>query len=135
MELAIDTCVKETLSRLRAIRVKGRYRYWALALRSLAYPQRRVDGVTDKGESSSLVCLDGLSTCFWPERYTEEERAGSSKKRGGVPGVRGLEDIGMRDVMQAIGGLRKEMGCVVVTTTQGLWVCLSFLFLSISKKG
>lgn len=127
MESAINTCVAETLGRLRVIRVKGRYRHWALALRSLLYPPwisapDEASGSHDETRGLSLVCLDGLSSCFWPERYAEEERTASGKKRNGVPGVRGMEDIGMRDVLDAIGMLRREMGCVVVTTTQGLWV-------------
>lgn len=137
MERAIEDCVRESLERLRVVRVKGRYRYWALALRGLAYPPSRPGGVSSRSgskgqESLSLVCLDGLSGCFWPERYAEEERAAAGKKRTGVPGVRGLEDIGMKDVMEAIGGLRKEMGCVVVSTTQGLWVSV---YVSSSKIG
>lgn len=124
MLAAIDSCVKETLGRLRVIRVKARYRYWALALRSLEYPIE-TEGAGKEGSSGlSLVCLDGLSQCFWPERYAEEERSSNSarKRAGGIPGIRGIEDLGMRDVMDAIGALRKDMGCVVVTTTQGLWV-------------
>lgn len=121
MERAIEACVAESLGRLRIVKVKGRYRYWALALRSLAYPLV-TPGAGGGEEALSLVCMDGLSACFWPERYAEEERSAAGKKRTGVPGVRGLEGVGMRDVMDAIGVLRKEMGCVVVTTTQGLWV-------------
>lgn len=144
MSAAIEACVKDSMSRLRVIRIKSRYRHWALALRALAYPASPADdleaGSSARGASLSLVCLDGLSECFWPERYAEEERStasSSSRKRmssGGVPGVRGIDDIGMRDVLDAIGILRKEMGCVVFSTSQGLWVRLVTICLQDFRK-
>lgn len=139
MERAIDNCVSESLGRLRVIRVKSRYRYWALALRALSYPLRMSDedgkGPDEGMESLGLICLDGLSNCFWPEKYSEEEKSsGTGKKRGmGILGVKGIEDIGMRDIMVTIGNLRKELGCVIFSTTQGLWVSTK-LFQSILRN-
>lgn len=140
-EQGIEGVVRSSLARLRIVRVKPRYRHWSLGLLSLLQPPRDREGdKSGQGEDDpapSLVCLDGLSKAFWPERWGEEERASvggpgsgdgggggasSIKARSAPLGIKMAEEVGMRDVMHAIGRLRGEMGCVVVTTTQGLWV-------------
>lgn len=138
----------DALGRLRVVRVKARYLSWALALRRLLSPAPRRSssrttpgtdpssspaGSEDQPDSSlALVVCDGLADLYWPERWAEEERG--VKKRDGAKaggwtgstaarlGVRGAEDVGMREVMHGIGRLRKETGAVVVVSLQGLWV-------------
>jgi hypothetical protein len=57
---------------------------------------------------------------MWPERWAEEERGG--RRKAGKDGVRGADDVGMREVMEGIGRLRKELGAVVIVSLQGHWV-------------
>ena len=105
----IDQLVKESLGRLRVMRVKPRYKTWSLALKSLLY---------QKEGGMDLVVCDGFSDGFWPERCNDEKNKGKGKRVG----VRGSDDIGMQDVMEDIKRLRKELGAVVVLSVQGLWV-------------
>jgi hypothetical protein len=102
----IDQLVKESLGRLRVIRVKPRYKTWSLALKSLLY---------QKEGGMDLVVCDGFSDGFWPERCNDEGK----RKR---VGVRASDDIGMQDVMEDIKRLRTELGSVVMLSVQGLWV-------------
>jgi hypothetical protein len=104
--LQIDQLVKDSLGRLRVMRVKPRYKTWSLALKSLLY---------QKEGGMDLVVCDGFADGFWPERCNDEGK----RKR---VGVRASEDIGMQDVMEDIKRLRTELGSVVFLSTQGLWV-------------
>ena len=133
-EEGMEGVVRSALARLRVIRVKGRYKSWALAIRSLAFPlksraEEQVGGEEVVEQAPSLVCLDGLSKCHWTEKWADEERSSSSTSNsaGGrstacPPGVTPTDGVGMRDVMQAVGKLRLDLGCVIVCTTQGFWV-------------
>ena len=69
-----------------------------------------------------LVICDGFADGFWPERWAEEETSGRKKAAGGI---KGAEDVGVREVMEMIGRLRKELGAAVVLSVQGLWVGLA----------
>lgn len=139
----MEGVVRAALAKLRVIQVKGRYKHWALALRSLAYPTstpRRNAGLdTMEEQAPSLVCMDGLSKCHWTEKWVDEERSSSStsahastgrsaRPNACPPGVTPTDAVGMREVMQAVGKLRLDMGCVVICTVQGLWVRLRYLF-------
>lgn len=127
---AIEETVLASLQRLRIIRVRPRYLSWALALRRLLLPRsrRRADAACVMDEDShddddnglSLVLCDGLADGFWPERWAEEERR--EQKKPSISVVRGADDVGMRDVMEAIGRLRKELGSIVVVSLQGIFV-------------
>jgi hypothetical protein len=75
----------------------------------------------EKGGLDILVC-DGFSDPFWPERWAFEEKGGR-RIVPGKNGIKGGEDIGMKDVLDAIVGIRKEFGAVVVLTTQFINVC------------
>lgn len=68
----------------------------------------------------SLVVCDGFGDGFWPERWIEEERRG--KRKVGVDGIRGGEDVGMRDVIEVIERIRRDLRSIVVLSTQGFWV-------------
>lgn len=123
---AVEDVVLESLRRLRVIKLKPRYKSWALALRSLRTPpnmpsEHRRRG-EERGHRLDLVVCDGLADGLWPERWAEEERGGRRKGTGKDAGIRGSEDVGMRDVMDGIGRLRKELGAVVVVSVQGYWV-------------
>ncbi|EIW70426.1 hypothetical protein TREMEDRAFT_29341, partial [Tremella mesenterica DSM 1558] len=116
----IDTIVRTSLARLGVIRIKPRWNDWYLALRSiLSPPDLTLDfsGLRYTNHGMSLVICDGFADGFWPERWHEEERSGRKAQ-----GLRGGDDVGMRDVMEMVGRLRKELGAVVVLTIQGFWV-------------
>lgn len=151
----IDEVILGSLARLRVVKLKARYRSWCMGLRSILSPPRghlerlaRLEGT--RGENAQrereevdhgleLVVCDGFGDGFWPERWNDEERAASGKKKRSGPAgatgysagtgegggtIRGAEDAGMRDVMDVIGRLRNEMGAVVVLSIQALWVCV-----------
>jgi hypothetical protein len=118
--------VLESLRRLRVIKLKPRYKSWALALRTLHTPPYIPSGHRGRGKERGhrldLVVCDGLGDGLWPERWAEEERGGRRKGTGKDAGIRAAEDVGMRDVMDGIARLRKELGAVVVISVQGYWV-------------
>lgn len=122
----VDGIVRAALGRLRVITLRPRYKHWGLALKALLSPDMsRVGG----GDALDLVVCDGFGDGFHHERHADERRragAGPSSGGGGggkkVPGVRGGEDVGMADVVQAINDLRTQMGSVVVLSIQGLRV-------------
>ena len=119
----IDHCVNSSLFRLNVVKVKPRWRQWLLGLRTILSPRSlHLDPSSWTEENDhplDLVVCDGFGDGFWPERWGEEER-GPRKKAVGA--VRNAEDVGMRDVMDVIGRLRKELGAVVVLSVQGIWV-------------
>ncbi|RSH87238.1 hypothetical protein EHS25_003147 [Saitozyma podzolica] len=122
---AMEDVVLESLRRLRVIKLKPRYKSWALALRTLHTPPYIPSGHRGRGKERGhrldLVVCDGLGDGLWPERWAEEERGGRRKGTGKDAGIRAAEDVGMRDVMDGIGRLRKELGAVVVISVQGYW--------------
>ena len=121
---AVDEAVRQALSRLNIIKVKPRWKNWALALRAVVDPpQLHLDPSEYAGRDHgmSLVVCDGFGDAFYPERWADEDRG----KRRRMVGPRSGDDVGMRDVMDLIGRLRRELGAVVVLSTQGLWVSLS----------
>lgn len=116
----IDVIIKEALGRLRIIRIKARYKNWALALQSLNYPPSgagtNMDGI--KGGMDLVVC-DGFGDGFYPDRHAHERLQGPKRK---IPGIRAAEDVGIGDVMNSIKTLREQMGSVIVLSIQGIWV-------------
>jgi hypothetical protein len=198
----VDEVIRCSLRRLRVVKVKARYRSWALGLKSILAPPyghldrvSRVDGMPNKegksgqagrkavpGEASrggprdidmadardlygeregegqesdyglDLVICDGFGDGFWPERWADEERASAGKRRraapgpgpgsgpgtstgnGVTPGLRGAEDVGMRDVMDVIGRLRKDLGAVVMLSVQALWVSQALCAVSTAPR-
>jgi hypothetical protein len=123
LEEQVDKVVTECLGRLRVVRVKPRWKTWSLALRSLLRPLTETEG--DDGATGGgldLVICDGFGDAFWPERWADESSKARGRSRTGIGRVRGNDDIGLHDVMQDIGRLRKEMGSVVILSVQGLWV-------------
>ena len=129
-EDGMDAVVQASLAKLRVTRVKPRYKSWALGLRSLTLPMRgwrSHEGASEEiqEQAPSLVCMDGLSKCHWTEKWADEDRSTTSVDiKGSIcpPGIIPTDGVRMRDVMQAIGRLRLDMGCVIMCTTQGLWV-------------
>ncbi|WVO16135.1 hypothetical protein L204_103804 [Cryptococcus depauperatus] len=115
----VEAVIKESMSRLRVWRGKPRYKDIALGLRSVlnqispfAHPDRHYHGGLD------LLILDGLGDGYYPQRWADEERG---RKAPSVFGrIVGPEDVGMRQVMEAIGMIRKDLGSVVVMSVQGL---------------
>jgi len=120
---AIDVQITTALRRLNVVKIKPRWKHWLLGLRTiLSLPSLQLDpgSWTETSDHPvDLVVCDGFADGFWPERWAEEER-GRRKKAAG--GVRGADDVGIREVMEVIARLRKELGAVVVVSVQGLWV-------------
>lgn len=127
---AVEEVVQGSLKKLRVIRVNPRYKDWALAFRKLRYPSNSltVNEEDDEEEGLDLVVCDGFADGYWPERSIEEERIAAARIAGGAAtakkrlGIRGAEDVGVRDIFEGIGKLRKELGTVVVLSLQGIWV-------------
>lgn len=125
---AAEETVRASLRRLRIMRVRPRYLPWALALRRLLLSRAAASGagdvlsrpVDDPPDELALVVCDGLADGFWPERAAEEERR--EHKKPNISGLRNADDVGMRDVMEGIGRLRKELGSVLVVSLQGIFV-------------
>ena len=65
------------------------------------------------------VLCDGFADGFWPERWAEEAR-GTRKRASGA--IMSAEDVGLKEVMEVIERLRRELGAVIVLSIQGLWV-------------
>ncbi|KAL7421904.1 hypothetical protein Q5752_003676 [Cryptotrichosporon argae] len=106
----VAATISASLARLTVVRVRPRWSNWALALaRVLA----GLDG------APALLVLDGLVDGYWPERWAEENSRRRDRAR--APGVRGTEDVGFRDVWDALVRVRKELGAVVFVSVQGLW--------------
>ncbi|KAK4690002.1 GPI-anchor transamidase subunit U, partial [Tremellales sp. Uapishka_1] len=110
----VGTLVSDAMKRLIVIQVLPRFRSWYLALLRILSPP----SPPEKDHDMALVICEGFGDGFWPERWIEEQGKGKSRRREGVASP---DDIGMRDVLEVIDRLRKELGAVVVNTVQGLW--------------
>lgn len=70
----------------------------------------------------SLLVIDGMGDNFWAGRFHREERQSQNTRASSV-GVR--DGAEMRDVLTALTDIRRDMGTVVVVTTQALWTNMS----------
>jgi hypothetical protein len=134
LERQIDSLIKESLGRLRVIRVRPRWKSWSLALKTLLGPpvRRHREGRGNEGEGREggmdLIVCDGFGDGFWPERWHDEQKRGQGQaqhhgKR--IIGLRGGDDVGLHDLMDDVNRLRREMGSVIVLSIQGLYVGLT----------
>jgi hypothetical protein len=136
LERQMDSLIKESLERLRVIRVRPRWKSWSLALKTLLGPPVRSDRRVERGNEGEgreggmdLIVCDGFGDGFWPERWHDEQKRGQGQashhgKR--MIGLRGGEDVGLHDLMEDVNRLRKELGSVVVLSIQGLYVSLTY---------
>jgi hypothetical protein len=95
--------------------VKHKPRWKAIALGLLSITR---NAPTEGG--IDLVICDGFGDAFWPERWAEEEKSGRKVNKTGIRG----DEVGLKDILDAIGRLRREFGAVVVISTQYLGVSL-----------
>ena len=117
----IEAIIHSSLQRLQVIKHKPRWKPLVLALKTLLSPSRiQLETIDSAGDRPlTLVAIDGVGDGFWPERWNGEERgAVQSSHRG----VRGAEDVGVREMMETVAELRRELGSIVVLNVQGLWV-------------
>ncbi|WWD03063.1 hypothetical protein V865_001108 [Kwoniella europaea PYCC6329] len=127
----VDKVIKESLSRLTVYRPKPRWKDYALCLKKV------LDNATDspRGISSSslegdgdrggldLLVVDGMGDPHYPTKWIEEQKGNNRYYDAGYKDrILGMEDIGLKQVMECIGRIRKEVGAVVVMGTQGLRV-------------
>lgn len=116
----IDAIVKDSLSRLRIVRFKPRWKAMFLALKAILYPPQLVlEPGVEMTERLDLVVVDGSGDPFWPERWAtwgKDETTGL--RRTGRTGA----EVAMKDLMAILEAMRRETGAVVVLTVQGLWV-------------
>ena len=119
----IDAAIHAAMARLHVIKVRPRWKYWLLAFRAiLSPPSLQLDPaswIEATDHSMELVICDGFADGFWPERWAEEAR-GTRKRASGA--IRSAEDIGLKEVMEVIERLRRELGAIIVLSIQGLWV-------------
>jgi hypothetical protein len=114
LERQVDDLIKQSLERLRIVRVKPRWKDWSLAFKSLLIP---IPGKEEEGGLDLVVC-DGFSDGFWAERWADEQSKSRPRGKAGLRG--GAVTVG--GVMEDIGRLRKDLGAVVILSVQGLWV-------------
>lgn len=119
----IDVAVKDTLSRLRVIRIRPRWKDLFLALSIVLHPPSlTIEPAKENTGRVDMLVVEGFADGFWPERWNTEDRLADKKSEGRI---RGADDVGLKDVLRVLEGIRKELGVVVVLTLQALWV--SFL--------
>ncbi|WWD17209.1 hypothetical protein CI109_101647 [Kwoniella shandongensis] len=121
----IDDIIKESLGRFRVYRIKPRWKEVALCLRHILDGLSAMATGTGGGEREGgvdLLVIDGLGDAYYPTRWTDEERGKrtGSGGGGGTGKVVGADEVGMREVMQGIGRVRKDLGSVVMISVQGL---------------
>nr|XP_019046393.1 hypothetical protein I302_05139 [Kwoniella bestiolae CBS 10118]OCF25323.1 hypothetical protein I302_05139 [Kwoniella bestiolae CBS 10118] len=129
----VDRVIDESLSRLTVYRPKPRWKDYALCLK------RVLDNATEaprgipndssssrdgkrEGEGLDLLVIDGMGDPHYPTRWAEEQKGykyydGMYKDKARILG---MEEIGVKQVMECVGRVRKMLGGVVVMSTQGL---------------
>lgn len=121
----IEDVIKESTSRLSVWRGRPRWKDLALGLKGivvelspyLARSERR-PGALD------LVAIDGFADGYYPHLWADEERG--RKQHGDGANIVGPDALGVRQVMEVIGQIRKDLGSVVAISVQGLRVRPSF---------
>ncbi|KGB74395.2 hypothetical protein CNBG_0233 [Cryptococcus deuterogattii R265] len=118
-ENLIDDVVKESLSRLSVWRGRPRWKDLALGLKGIIV---ELSPYSIKAEQRSgaldLVVIDGFADGYYPQLWADEERG--RKQYGDAANIAGPDAVGVRQVMEVIGQIRKDLGSVVVMSVQGL---------------
>lgn len=120
----IEDVIKDSLSRLSVWRGRPRWKDLALGLKGIvvelsSYSTRsewRRPGALD------LVVIDGFADGYYPQLWADEERGRKQPGGDGANAVVGPDAVGVRQVMEVIGQIRKDLGSVVAMSVQGLRV-------------
>ncbi|ODN94210.1 hypothetical protein L198_05064 [Cryptococcus wingfieldii CBS 7118] len=118
----VNSVIKDSMSRLRIWTGKPRWKDLALGIQSvLDETSPYTFPLSNSGHALDLLAIDGLSDAYYLKRWSEEERGRRQQPHLTGKAVE-MEDIGLRQVMEAIGAVRKELGSVVVMSAQSLRV-------------
>ena len=128
LEDEVQKVVQEALGRIEVVRVRPRWRSWALGLRRLVElpPPARVD--SSEPTTVGLVVCDGFGDAFYPEKWAGEQArfdkttGSNGVKPESLKGLRTMDDVGLPEVLAAITAIRQHLGSVVILSVQGLWV-------------
>ena len=110
----IQETVHQSMARLHVIPFRPSWRHLLLAIRRCTTKPDHANG----NHGLTLLVIDGMGDPFWPERWANEDKAGHLKPSV----ISNGDNIGMKDVMAALQGIRRDMGTVVALSVQGLWV-------------
>ncbi|OWZ60858.1 hypothetical protein AYX15_06889 [Cryptococcus neoformans] len=118
----IEDVIKDSLSRLSVWKGRPRWKDLALGLKGIvvelsSYSTRsewRRPGALD------LVVIDGFADGYYPQLWADEERGRKQPGGDGANTVVGPDAVGVRQVMEVIGQIRKDLGSVVAMSVQGL---------------
>ncbi|WVQ72477.1 hypothetical protein IAR50_002032 [Cryptococcus sp. DSM 104548] len=118
----VNNVIRESMGRLRVWTGRPRWKDLALGIRSvLDETSPYCLPLANSGHALDLLAIDGLSDAYYPKRWSEEQRGRRQQPHLTGKAVE-MEDIGLRQVMEAIGAVRKELGSVVVMSVQSLRV-------------
>ncbi|WRT66456.1 uncharacterized protein IL334_003415 [Kwoniella shivajii] len=130
----IDQVILDSLSRLRIYRTKPRYKECALCLKSLLSKSRpdsrgTMTSVDRNGINKGgldLLVIEGMGDPHYPARWNEEQKGYNHYNRSmattGGRKIIGADEIGLREIMDCVDKIRKELGTTVIMSTQGLRV-------------
>lgn len=85
-----------------------------------------------------MVVIDGFADGYYPQLWADEERGRKQPGGDGANTVVGPDAVGVRQVMEVIGQIRKDLGSVVAMSVQGLrvrpFLLLARYFMGVKKR-
>ncbi|WWC89237.1 uncharacterized protein L201_004155 [Kwoniella dendrophila CBS 6074] len=140
----VEKVIRDSLSKLKIYKIKPRYKDLALTLKlilsksinsprssSKSKSEPTEEHEEDKSASKTsttteegldLLCIDGIGDSHYTSRWSHEQKGINNMFHYDKSSNRilGSDEIGLKQVMECIGRIRKELGTVVVMSKQGL---------------